>query len=119
MHIILRLKSILHRSCQTLAVGTVGGMIKEYIRLMSLAAAIHMQEDGTAIGVVLAVFSIKFIDFDTSLTKASHLVQRDSVSHTSFALTIIKVAVVTNAVFGILNNDINLCPLFHQITGKT
>ncbi len=118
MPVVLGFKSILHRSCQTLAAGTVGGMVKEHIRLLPFATAIHMQEDGTAICIIPAVFLIKFIDFGTALAKTIYLVQRNSIPHAGFTLAVFEITVVANAVSGILNNDINLCPLFHQVTGK-
>ena len=94
-------------------------MIEEYIRLVTFTTAIYMQEDGTAIRITLAVFLIERIYFLTALAKAGNLVQRDRSTHTSFTLTVIKVLIVTDTVFGILNNNINFSAFLHQIPGKT
>lgn len=94
-------------------------MIEENIRLVTLAAAIYMKEDGTAIFIFLAVFLIKAIDFIATLAQACHLVQRDGRSHASLPFAVSKVTVVTNAVFGILNDNMYLGSLLHQVTGKS
>lgn len=94
-------------------------MVKEHISLVSLAAAIYMQENGTAIFIVLPVFPIKFIDFGTTLLKACHLVQGNGGPHTSFTLAVRKITVITNTVFSILDNDMDFGTFLHQITGET
>ena len=93
-------------------------MVKEDIRLRALATAVYVQKDGPAILIFLTVFPIEFIDFGTTLLQTGYLIQRNSLSHTSFPLTVGKIAVVTNPVFGILNDDTYFRPFLHQVTGK-
>ena len=93
-------------------------MIKEYIRLRTLAAAVHMQKYSPAIFINFAVFPIKLIDFCTTLLQTSYLIQRNGISHTSFPLAVGQVAVIANPVFGILNDDTYFRPFLHQVTSK-
>ena len=65
--VIFRFESFLHGLSQTLAVGLVFGVVKEYIGLMALATAVHMKKNGTAVFIVLTVLLVKLIDFGTTL----------------------------------------------------
>ena len=112
-------KRILHVVCQPFAFGFLIGMIEKDIRLLFFATAVYMNEDSTTVSIVLTVFPIKSIDFTATLLKTLHLIQRNRVAHTSLTLAVREVSVITNTIFGILNNDVHFRPLLHQIPGET
>ncbi len=85
---------------------------------MALAATVHMKKNGTAIFIVLAVFLVKLIDFGTTLPEARHLIQGYGSSHARLTFTVGKILIITDSVFGILDNDTDFRPLLHQVTGK-
>lgn len=78
-----------------------------------------MDEDSAAVSIVLTVFPIKSIDFVTTLLKTLHLIQWNRVAHTSLTLAVREVSVITDTIFGILNNDMHFRPFLHQIPGET
>lgn len=71
------LEGFLHVFGEALTLGFAVGVVKEDVGLGTFAATVHMNEDGAAVFILLAVFTIKGIDFVATLLKALYLVQRD------------------------------------------
>ena len=91
-------------------------MIEKNISLLSLATAVYMDEDCPAVGIILTVFLVKGIYLVTTLLKTLYLIQRDRIAHASLPFAVRQVRIVSNTVFGILNDDMNFRPFLHQVT---
>ena len=91
-------------------------MIEKNISLLSLATAVYMDEDCPAVGIILTVFLVKGIYLVTTLLKTLYLIQRDHIAHASLPFAVRQVRIVSNTVFGILNDDMNFRPFLHQVT---
>ena len=118
MFVIFRFESFFHGNRQFLSRHAFRSMVKEYVRLRTPAAAVHMQEYSPAILILPTVFPVEFIDFGATLLQAGYLIQRNGIAHARFPLTVGKVAAVADSVFGILNDDMHFRPFLHQVTGK-
>lgn len=110
---------IFHVVCQPFAFGFLIGMIEKDICLLFFAATVYMDEDSATVSIVLTVFPIKSIDFVATLLKTLHLIQWNRVAHTSLTFTVGEVSIITDTIFGILNNDMHFRPFLHQIPGET
>lgn len=118
MLVVFGLEGFLHVFGEALTLGFAVGVVKEDVGLGTFATTVHMNEDGAAVFILLAVFTIKGIDFVATLLKALYLVQRDGRAHAGFTFTVREISLVTDAVFGILNDDTDFGTLLHQIAGK-
>lgn len=110
---VLRFECIFHVIRQAFAIGFPVRIIEKDISLLSFATAVYMDEDCPAVGVILTVFLIKGIYLVATLLKALHLVQRNRIAHASLTFAVWQVRVVTDTVFGILDDDMDFRPFLH------
>ena len=92
-------------------------MIKEYIRLLSFASAIHMNKDCPL--VITLIFLKQLVNPLATLFQPFHLIQRNGISHTSFPLTVRQNVTVTDTILLISDNNVHFCPPCQQFTCQT
>lgn len=82
------------------------GMIKKDIRPVAFAPAVHVHEDRPF--VHLPVAAEEPVDLVATLLEAAYLVERNRLAHAGFAFAVRKIAVVADAVFRVLDDDMHL-----------
>ena len=85
------------------------------VRALALAAAVDVDEEGAA--VFAFGLALQGVDFVAALLQAGHLVEGDGAAHASFALAVVQVILVADAVFRVLDDDVDLGAAHHQVAG--
>lgn len=71
MLVVFGLEGFLHVFGEALTLGFAVGVVKEDVGLGTFATTVHMNEDGAAVFILLAVFTIKGIDFCRNAAEGS------------------------------------------------
>ena len=113
--VILALEGVLDFTRQALPFRAAGGVVEEDVGLGAAAAAVYMQEHGAAVFVAPAVLAVVAVDGFAALAQAFHLVQGDGLAFAGFALAVVEIGVVADAVFGVLDDDAHFGSLQQEV----
>ena len=97
---------VTHTVGQPFALLAARRVIEEDVRLLALATAVDVHKNGTLVGRLVLLGQL--VNLLRTLTEAGHLVEGDSLAHTSLPLAVLQDGTATDAVLLVLNDEVHL-----------
>ena len=105
---------VAHTFSQPFALLAARRVIEEHVRLLALAAAVDMYENGTLVGRL--VFLGQLVNHLSTLTETGRLVERNLLAHTGLTLAVLQDGTAADTVLLVLNDEMHLGATHHQFT---
>ena len=106
MPLVFGSQRVTHTFGQPFALLAARRVIEENVRLLALAAAVDMYENGTLVGRL--VFLGQLVNLLRTLTEAGVLIERDFLTHTGLPLAVLQDGTAADAVLLVLDDEVHL-----------